>query len=210
MREDSPHLPWHVAGAYFESCNCEAVCPCRMVGGVPGGRSTHGVCLGALSWQILDGAAGKVDLSGLAAALVLRYDDDEPGSPWTFILHVDERGDDRQREALEAIFLGRLGGEHVLALPWVKKASNLLDVRASRIDIEHTASGHALRVGDSVALRASRPVETDKRVSCVISGHHQAGTELYADELKVQDDPLTWDLAGNCAFVSEFDYSSSR
>ena len=25
--------PWRIRGAYFESCNCEAICPCRMVGG---------------------------------------------------------------------------------------------------------------------------------------------------------------------------------
>ena len=28
--------PWRISGAYFESCNCEAICPCRMVGGRQG------------------------------------------------------------------------------------------------------------------------------------------------------------------------------
>ena len=42
-----------------------------------------------------DGHAGDVDLSGLAAAFVIRYDDDEPGSPWSFVVHVDERGSER-------------------------------------------------------------------------------------------------------------------
>lgn len=203
-----PYLPWSIAGAYFESCNCEAICPCRMIGGVPGGRSTHGVCFGTLSWQIDRGRAGAIDLGGLATALVLKYDDDEPGSPWDFVLHIDERGDERQREALELIFLGQLGGEGILALPWVKKASELLDVRTSRIEIEHGPDHHTLRVGEAVALSATRPVETEQRVSCVISGHHMAGTELYADELRVDDDPFAWELAGNCAFVSDFEYGS--
>jgi uncharacterized protein DUF1326 len=54
-----------------------------MVDGVRGGRSTHGICFGALAWLVEDGHVGEVDVSGLAAVLVVRYDDDEPGSPWT-------------------------------------------------------------------------------------------------------------------------------
>ncbi len=68
---------WRIAGAYFESCNCDAICPCRMFGTVPGGRSPYGICYGALSWRIDDGRFDDVDLSGLATALVIRYDDDE-------------------------------------------------------------------------------------------------------------------------------------
>ena len=63
-------LTYHVRGAYFESCNCEAICPCRMIGGVPGGRSTYGICYGVLSWLISEGSVDEVDVSGLAAVLV--------------------------------------------------------------------------------------------------------------------------------------------
>src|SRR5437870_12242250 len=97
---------WSLLGTYLEACNCDAICPCRRVGGRSGGRSTHGICLGALSWLIGEGQAGDVDLAGLGVVLVLRYSDDEPGSPWTFVLYVDERGDERQRDALARIFTG--------------------------------------------------------------------------------------------------------
>jgi hypothetical protein len=208
-QHQSPYLPsWSISGTYFESCNCEAVCPCRKVGDVPGGRSTYGVCLGALSWRIEDGGVGEIPLAGLAAVLVLQYDDDEPGSPWRFVLHVDERGDERQRQALADIFLGRLGGEGITALPWVRKFSELLELRTSRIEIEHERSGHVLRVGGALSMRASQPVETQERVSCVIPGHHIAGEELYTDEFRVEDEPFEWELTGNCAFVSKFAYSS--
>jgi hypothetical protein len=33
--------------------------------------------------------------------LALRYDDDEPGSPWDFFLYLDQRATPPQREALE-------------------------------------------------------------------------------------------------------------
>jgi hypothetical protein len=56
---------WRVRGSYFEACNCEAICPCRSVGGRPGGPSSFGECFGALSWHVHEGHADGLDLSGL-------------------------------------------------------------------------------------------------------------------------------------------------
>jgi hypothetical protein len=139
---------------------------------------------------------------------VVRYDDDEPGSPWSFVVHVDERGSAQQQTALAAILTGELGGEAVLRLPWVSKPSELLDVRASPIEILDGPDGHELRVGRAVTLRASTPYPTDEVVACGIPGYHQSGVELLADELVVDDAPFAWELSGNCAFASAFDYSS--
>jgi hypothetical protein len=177
-----------------------------MVGGRPGGRSTHGICFGALAWLVDDGSAGEVDLTGLAAVLVIRYDDDEPGSPWTFVAHVDERGDPEQRAALGKILLGELGGEAVLRLPWVRKPSNLVELRASPISVTHAPGGYELRVGDAVALQATRRVVTVEEVRCGIPGFHEPGTELYAERLAVDDEPFRWELRGNCAYASTFAY----
>ena len=97
MREVNPEvwktrpIAWSLNGTYFEACNCDAICPCRRVDGAGGGRSTHGVCLGVLSWLIREGAADGLDLAGLPVSLALRYSDDEPGSPWTWVLYLDER-----------------------------------------------------------------------------------------------------------------------
>jgi hypothetical protein len=201
--------PWHVAGTYFESCNCDAVCPCRTVSGRRGGRSTHGVCYGALSWRVEEGRAGGVELTGLAVAMVYRYDDDEPGSPWRLVLHVDERANQEQHEALAAIFLGDAGGEHVSGLPWVRKACESVAVRSSPIEIRHDGSTHELRVGDAAAVRSTREVEAQEDVSCIVPGYERIGTELYADELRLDGDGFHDDLHGTCAFVAAFSYSSS-
>ena len=201
-------MTYSVSGSYFESCNCEAICPCRMVDGVPGGRSTYGICFGALAWHVEDGRVGDVDVSGLAAVLVIRYADDEPGSPWTVVLHVDASGDDRQRAALSDVFLGRLGGPKVGALPWVRKARHLLEVRTDPIELVPDGDGYVLRVGDAVRARATRPVPTASAVRCGIPGYDEPGRELVADELVVQDDQLNWELTENCAFASRFAYAS--
>jgi hypothetical protein len=198
---------WRVAGTYFESCNCDAVCPCRMVDGVRGGRSTHGECIGALSWAVEDGHSDGLDLTGLLVAMVVRYHDDEPGSPWRVVLHVDERATQEQHEALAAIFLGDAGGEHMAGLPWVRKACESVVVRSSPVEIRHDGRDHELRVGSSATVRASRPVRGDAQISCVISGYERIGTELYADDFELHGDGFEQELRGNCAFVAPFDYA---
>src|SRR3954467_1156803 len=88
---------WRVRGSYFEGCNCDAICPCRSVGGRPGGPSSFGVCYGSLSWHVADGHADDLALSGLDIAMSLRYRDDvEPSTRWEVVLYVDERADDAQ------------------------------------------------------------------------------------------------------------------
>jgi len=69
-------------------------------------------------------------------------------------------------------------------------------------------SGRSLRVGRAARVRATRLVPTDEPVACGIPGYERAGFELYADELVVDDEPFAWELSGNCAFASDFDYAS--
>jgi hypothetical protein len=168
----------------------------------------YGICFGLLSWLVEDGFSADVVLDGLAAVLVYDYDDDEAGSPWRLHLHLDGRGDERQRAALADILLGRAGGEHILRLPWVRKDSDLLALRTSRIEIVHDGDAHQVRVGTTAAASALRKFPTEARVSCIVPGHEIGGTELVADELQVHDAPFDLQLAGNCAFAAHFDYRS--
>jgi hypothetical protein len=202
------YLPWRISGSYLEACNCDAICPCRRIAGRAGGRSTHGVCLGALSWQIEAGRAGHVDLAGMRAVLASRYDDDEPDSPWSFFLYVDERADEPQREALEGIFLGRLGGTPERQFPWVWKPSTLLDVRQVAIEVDHTPGRGWFRAGGRVTVRVRGPVAPQETVTCVIPGHDRSGREVVTELLSVEDGPLEFELSGGCGYESSFDYSS--
>ena len=199
---------WHVQGTYLESCNCDAICPCRRIGGAQGGRSTHGVCLGALSWQIEHGHADEVELDDFGVVLAVRYDDDEPGSPWSIFLYVDERGDDEQRTALEGIFLGRLGGDIERHAPWIWKESRVLGAGAATIEIDHTPRKQWFRVKDHVEVRVSAPVPEQPVVTCVIPGHEREGEEVTVELLRVAEQPpLEFEYRGVCAYASTFDYS---
>ncbi len=190
-------MSWRIAGRYLEACNCDAICPCRRIGGVAGGRSTYGICFGALGWRVDEGAFDDVNLTGNAAVLTFSYSDDEPGSPWTLVLYVDGA------DELATILLGEAGGDHILTLPWVRKPCEVVDVRRTRVEFDDGA----FHVGNAVRVRATTPVETDQTVSCIVPGHDRPGTELYADELFVDDEPFSFALSGQCAFTRDFDYS---
>jgi hypothetical protein len=200
-------MSWRIQGTYFESCNCDAICPCRRIDGRPGGRSTHGVCTGVLSWLIADGDAEAVDLSGLPVAVASRYDDDEPGSPWTWILYLAAGASAEQRGALEAIYTGRLGGDAQAHFPWAWKASELVTVRPVDIEVDHTRQRQRLRIRDRVSVRIRDRYAGDETVTCVIPGHERTGEELVADELVVEDGPLAFSYRGVCGYGSTFDYA---
>jgi hypothetical protein len=202
-------VSWHVSGTYLESCNCDAICPCRRINGVKGGRSTHGICEGALSWRIVDGESDGLDLSGLNVALADRYDDDEEGSPWTWILYLDERGSPEQHRALEQIWTGRVAGEQLEHFPWAWKASNLGAVKPAAIEIDHTPRRGWFRVRDVLSVRILGLYEGDETVTCVIPGHHQPGEEVIAAELSVDDGPLQFEFSGVCGFQADFEYRST-
>ncbi len=175
-------MSWRIRGTYFESCNCDAICPCRRIDGVPGGRSTRGICMGVLSWVIEEGAADGTDLSGLPVAMAIRYSDDE-------------------------LFTGRLGGDAETHFPWAWKGSELAAVRPVEIDVDHTRRRQRLRIRDRVSVRIRDRYDGGETVTCVIPGHDRTGEELVADELLVEDEALAFSYRGVCGYGSTFDYS---
>ena len=201
---------WRVRGSYFEACNCEAICPCRSVRRPPGGPSTYGVCFGTLSWLVLDGHAGDVDLSGLRVELSLRYRDDvTPTTKWEVVLYVDERADDEQLAALSAIFLGRAGG--TVAELYGPAIGDVHAVRRARISVEHVEARKRIDVVGYVTVVAEGPASGPGEVQCGIPGIAHPGTELHGDGLESFDETLRWEVRGrrHAAFATDFDYSSS-
>jgi hypothetical protein len=192
---------WRVAGSYYETCNCEAVCPCRRMNGVPGGRSTYGICQFVLSWRIREGHAAGVDLSNLLVSMAGFYNNDEKGAPWSVILYIDARADDRQFEALRDIYLGRVGGN----LRWPLEIATVYAVKRARISLDHTSGKEEVRVDGVASANALGKAEYEGTVTCAIPGHDHVGQELVCDST-VTDGPLNWSYRGRCGFATDFDY----
>jgi hypothetical protein len=197
---------WAVSGPYFEACSCEAVCPCRSVGGRRGGRSTYGICDFALGWTIADGHADGLDLSGLAVVMAGSYDDDEAGSPWRVVLYIDDRAEVRQRAALEDIFLGRAGGTTLTN--FARAIGDVYAVRPAGIEIEHAADRRSIHAGGWVEVVEREPVPSAEPITCAIPGHDHPGEEVLAERLAVDDHSLRFEFRGRCGFATTYAYRS--
>jgi len=202
-------LEWNVRGSYFESCNCEAICPCRSVGGRAGGPSSWDECFGTLSWQVLDGHAGEVDLAGRRVVLTLRYTDrTQPSTPWQVVLYVDDGADDAEAGALADIFLGRAGGS--VAQLYGPAIGEVLAVRRARITLEHATPRKRIDVVGYLTVEAEGAASEDGDVRCGIPGFDHPGTELYGQALVSEEPALRWSIVGrrNAAFATDFEYRS--
>ena len=200
---------WRVGGSYFEACNCEAICPCRSVGGRPGGPSSFGECFGGLSWHIRDGHADGLDLSDLKVVMSLRYlDRVQPSTPWEVVLYVDQDAEAEQRAALAAIFLGRAGG--TVARLYGPAIGEVFAVRPARITLEHTAARKRIDVVGYLRVEAEGDASEPGDVRCGIPGFDHPGTELHGDVLRSADPALRWEVRGrrHAAFATDFDYRS--
>jgi hypothetical protein len=162
--------------------------------------------MGVLSWLIEEGSADGVDLAGQPVALAVRYSDDEPGSPWTWVMYLDARADSRQQAALEAIYTGALGGDALAHFPWAWKESRRIAVRPVEIEVSHVPRRQWLRIRDRVSVRIRDAYAGGEVVTCVIPGHERTGEELIADELRVEDGELGLSYSGVCGYGSRFDY----
>jgi hypothetical protein len=200
---------WRVRGSYFEACNCEAICPCRSVGGRPGGPSSFGECFGALSWHIHEGHADGVDLSGLQVVLIVRYFDQvQPSTPWEVVLYVDHAAGHDQQAALADIFLGRAGG--TVAHLYGPAIGEVHAVRPAQISLEHVAPRKRIGVVGHLTVAAEGDASEPGDVRCGIPGFDHPGTELHGQVLRSTDPTLRFEVRGrrHAAFTTDFDYRS--
>lgn len=98
---------WNASGDWFDVCKCNIPCPCTFAQ-----APTYGDCEGVLAYHIKKGSYGETQLEGLNVMMIGGF----KGNIWAgegkakMAFFIDERGDAKQREALEMIFTGKAGG----------------------------------------------------------------------------------------------------
>src|SRR5262249_43406373 len=97
---------WRLVGDWFDICSCNIPCPCEFAQ-----PPTNNKCEGMLAWHVGEGHFGDVRLDGLNLVAIAGFEGNIwAGAKATLGLFIDEEADERQREALEAIFAGQAGG----------------------------------------------------------------------------------------------------
>src|SRR5436190_738560 len=97
---------WRTAGDWFDICSCNIPCPCEFAQ-----PPTNNACQGMLVWHIREGRFGDIRLDGFNLLALGAFE----GNLWAGAkakmgLFIDERADERQRQALQTIFGGQAGG----------------------------------------------------------------------------------------------------
>ena len=92
---------WTIKGREFVHCNCAYGCPCQF-----NALPTHGNCEAVVAVQIDEGRHGDTVLDGLRIAAVLKWPGAVHEGQGQCVPIVDERADEKQREALLRIMSG--------------------------------------------------------------------------------------------------------
>lgn len=132
---------WKIEGEYFESCNCELLCPCLLTRAQA--HPTEGHCDVVLAFRIDRGAYGKTDLAGLHAVQALTTPGEMSKGGGTMAVYVDSRANPAQRAALEAIFGGQAGGPPSLMGPMI---AHRLPTKAAQIEFSASDNTRKLSI----------------------------------------------------------------
>ena len=98
---------WTLDGDWFDVCSCNIACPCEFAQ-----APTDNKCQGVLAYKINEGSFGDTDMAGLNVVAIIRFE----GDLWagetkaTVGLLVDDKANEAQLGALQAIFGGAGGG----------------------------------------------------------------------------------------------------
>jgi hypothetical protein len=194
---------WKLKGTVLVGCNCDYGCPCNF-----NAPPTTGDCEGGWTWHIEEGEYDGTDLAGLTFSLFADWPGAIHEGNGKAVFFYDERADERQREALEALARGGEGG------PWgiFINTYELLGVTPAPFELELAGERSRLKVGDVAELQMEpikNPVTGDETRSGVTlpkglvfnEGWCAASTTFWVK------DGVSYDHSGKQAEYAPFEYS---
>lgn len=140
---------WTISGQYYETCNCDFVCPC-----VPGQMAvspSKGSCTFAMAFHIERGVYGAMPLDDLGF-IVLGFTPEAMGKGnWSVGIIADERASAEQRAAITAIASGAAGGPMSALSGLVGK---VLGVESAPIHFDRTGARWSVTASRFVEMAA--------------------------------------------------------
>lgn len=194
---------WSVRGDYFETCNCQTLCPCIFLS-----PPTEGNCTVLVGWHLESGKFGDSSLDGLNVAALFHSPGPMPQGNWSAALYLDSRASAQQSDALTKIFTGQAGGPPAAIHPLISK---VLGIKSA--DIDYHASGKNRRmtikgVGESEIEAIQGAGGADVTISnhplAIAPGHPSVVSR--SKQFKFRDHGFTLDLSGKTGQFSPFTY----
>src|SRR3954452_25380916 len=100
-------MDWELKGTVVVACNCDSGCPCNF-----NALPTTGNCEGTWTWHVERGNFGETSLDDLNFNVCVNWPGAIHEGNGEALILVDERSDEAQRKAIEALVGGDGGG------PW--------------------------------------------------------------------------------------------
>ncbi len=135
------NVSWRINGDYFETCNCDYLCPC--ITSNMAAQPTKGHCNVAMVFHIDQGQYGSVTLNNLNFAVVANTPDAMGKGDWSVGLITDDQASAEQQQALTAIATGQAGRPMAALAPLISK---FLGVEAKPIHFQKTGMNRSVSI----------------------------------------------------------------
>jgi hypothetical protein len=196
---------WELSGTVLVGCNCDYGCPCNF-----NAPPTTGDCEGGWVWHIEKGTYDGVDLAGLTLGIFADWPGAIHEGGGKAVAFYDDRADDRQAEALEALLRGGEGG------PWgiFVNTYELRDIQATPVTLEIDGERSSYKIGDLAELQMEpikNPVTGDEMRSGVMLPKGLVFNEGWcaASSVFKVNDGVSYDHSGKQAEWAPYSYSSN-
>jgi hypothetical protein len=168
-------MSWNLTGSYFETCNCNVVCPCTASLAL---GATNDRCKVTLVFHIEKGEVEGTDVSGLTVAAIADTPKVMTDGNWRLGVFIDAAASDGQADKLGGVFSGSLGGPMAALGPLV---SDSLGVQRAPIEVRQEGLMHSVRIGDAIDFEVEDvvPFGIESGQPAKLTGiFHPAGSEL--------------------------------
>jgi hypothetical protein len=196
---------WKVKGTLLIACNCDYGCPCNY-----NALPSKGDCEGQWLWHVDEGSFGDVKLDGMTWTVTADWPRAIHEGGGKAICLYDERADEEQREAIEALVRGGHGG------PWgvFINTYELVDIRPLSLDLHVDGLSSHAKFGDVMELEFDairNPVTGDEVHPGAVLPEGLVCKEMSFGATKTfrVDDGVKFDHSGQYAAYAPFEYSSS-
>jgi hypothetical protein len=197
---------WSLTGTYFETCNCEAACPC-----VFAGPPTQGDCTAVVAWHIAQGKYGDVSLDGLNVALAVYAPGHMLHTKWKAAAYFDENASDAQNDALQAIFSGKAGGHPAVLASFIDQI-----IGSKKVPMRYQGDGKHASLSipgiveaeiEALEGQDGKPITISNHPLCIAPG--KPATVARSKNFTFLDFGLDWKLSGRNGYLSDFTYGSA-
>jgi hypothetical protein len=194
---------WNLQGDYFESCTCDLVCPCIFL--MP---PTKGYCEALVAWHVKKGSMGSTKLDGLNVVVWLRSPKILTDGNWRLALYIDDRADEKQKDALANIYGGKVGGHPAVLAGFV---SELLGVKSASIEFKEEGKKRHLVV-KGIAENEMYAIDGEDGKEVKVSNHPLAVspghpvTVSKSKKVHYKDYGINWSLSETVGLSAPFSY----